>query len=92
MVRLRTDEVSDPTTKINRQVGSVGTHNDLLMGVPTEVPRGCKVRNHLRFAMAGGDIHHYTLFLASFNLLEDSGKFLVVWAYFVARIDMLDEV
>jgi hypothetical protein len=32
-VRLRTDQVTHPTTEVHRQIGSVGRHDDLLLRV-----------------------------------------------------------
>jgi hypothetical protein len=32
-VRLRTDQVTHPTTEVHRQIGSVGRHDDLFLRV-----------------------------------------------------------
>ena len=62
------------------------------MGILTEKPRWCKVTDEFGLTVTRCNVDDDPLFLTSSDILEDGSEFAVMWANFIPRIDVQDEV
>jgi hypothetical protein len=92
MITLVSYQISHPATEVHRKICSVGRHDDLFMRVFAQKPRRSEVRDHLGLAMTRGDVDDDPPFLPCLDVFKDTSQFVMVRAYFVPRIDVLDEV
>ena len=80
-------QVSNLTSEVHSEIGSVGHHHNLLTGVTPQEPRREKDTHKLRFTVSGWDIDTYTVFITLLNvhqhICEDAVVLanLIIWLH-----------